>query len=89
MQYDYCLQVVGNPGSTGIANIATSQFDKGIAWPLGAAIGVVMTVAILAVLALLPLLLGVYRRLADSSRTAKRDDPTHLEVGSSETVLAP
>jgi spermidine/putrescine transport system permease protein len=81
--------LVGNPGSTGIANIATSQFDKGIAWPLGAAIGVVMTVTVLAVLALLPILLGVYRRLADSSRTAKRDDPTRLEVGTSETVLAP
>jgi spermidine/putrescine transport system permease protein len=80
--------LVGNPGSIGIANIATSQFDKGIAWPLGAAIGVVMTVAIVAVLALVPLLLGVYRRIA-GGRTAKRDDPAHLGVGSSEGVLAP
>jgi spermidine/putrescine transport system permease protein len=80
--------LVGNPSSIGIANVATSQFDKGIAWPLGAAIGVVMTVAILAVLALPPLLLGIYRRVA-GSRPAKRGDPAHHGVSSSEGVLAP
>lgn len=80
--------LVGNPGSIGIANVATSQFDKGIAWPLGAAIGVVMTVAIVAVLALVPLLLKLYRRLA-GGRYATRDDPTRLGVGSGEGALAP
>jgi spermidine/putrescine transport system permease protein len=80
--------LVGNPGSIGIANVATSQFDKGIAWPLGAAIGVLMTVAILAALALVPLLLWAYRRVLNSA-TAKRGDPTPLGAAASQEVMAP
>ena len=35
-----------------IANFASSQFEHGLAWPLGAAIGVVMIVTVLAALML-------------------------------------
>ncbi|MBS1861414.1 MAG: ABC transporter permease [Actinobacteria bacterium] len=80
--------LVGNPGSIGIANVATSQFDKGIAWPLGAAIGLVMTVAILAALALVPLLLWAYRRVVNSAG-AKRGDRTSFGAASGQGAMAP
>jgi spermidine/putrescine transport system permease protein len=53
--------LVGDPGSIGIANLASSQFQQGLAWPLGAAIGVVMIVTVLAALALPSLLFRLYK----------------------------
>lgn len=79
--------LVGDPGSIGIANIATSEFEHGLAWPLGAAIGVVMTVTVLAVLALPPLLLALYRRVA-GIRSSK-EAATRLGVGPADRVVAP
>jgi spermidine/putrescine transport system permease protein len=85
----YAPQLVGDPGSLGIANLAASQFDHGLAWPLGAAIGVVMTVTVLAALALPPLLLRLYRRIA-GIRKPKSEDPSHLGVApTTESVVAP
>ncbi|MFN8215943.1 MAG: ABC transporter permease [Solirubrobacterales bacterium] len=55
--------LVGDPASLGIANLAYSQFAQGLAWPLGAAIGVVMIVTVLAALALPALVFRVYKRV--------------------------
>jgi spermidine/putrescine transport system permease protein len=86
---DYFAPVlVGNPGSIGIANIASSEFEHGLAWPLGAAIGVVMTVAVLAVLALPPLLLALFRRVL-GARGARKGDSTHLGVAAPSEAVAP
>ena len=85
---DYFAPIlVGDPGSIGIANIASSQFEHGLAWPLGAAIGVVMTVTVLAVLALPPLLLALYRRIAGIR--GSKGDATHLGVSPADGVMAP
>jgi spermidine/putrescine transport system permease protein len=68
----FAPQLVGDPGSIGIANLASSQFEHGLAWPLGAAIGVVMIVAVLAVLMLPALLLRLYRFLIRRSAGRSR-----------------
>ncbi len=60
----FAPQLVGDPGSLGIANLASSQFEHGLAWPLGAAIGVVMIVTVLLALAVPAVIFGVYRRVA-------------------------
>ncbi len=67
--------LVGNPGSIGIANLAASEFEHGIDWPLGAAIGVVMTVVVLVALMLPPLLIALYRRLS-RIRTGRSGEET-------------
>lgn len=55
--------LVGDPGSIGIANLASSQFQQGLAWPLGAAIGVVMIATVLIALALPAILFRLYKRV--------------------------
>jgi spermidine/putrescine transport system permease protein len=55
--------LVGDPGSLGVGNIAASEFEHGLDWPLGAAIGVVMTVTVLVALALPPLVIALSRRI--------------------------
>lgn len=55
--------LVGDPGSIGIANLASSQFQQGLAWPLGAAIGVVMIATVLIALALPAILFRIYKRV--------------------------
>jgi spermidine/putrescine transport system permease protein len=69
--------LVGDPGSIGIANIAVSQFEHGLAWPLGAAIGVVMIVAVLLALMMPALLLSLYRR-ASRMRERRHSDLVSL-----------
>lgn len=69
----FAPSLVGDPGSIGIANLAASQFQQGLAWPLGAAIGVVMIVTVLAALALPALLLRLYKAVVRArSRRGER-----------------
>ena len=56
--------LVGDPGSIGIANLAASEFEHGLDWPLGAAIGVVMIVVVLLALAIVPLAIAISRPLS-------------------------
>jgi spermidine/putrescine transport system permease protein len=56
--------LVGAPGSIGIGNIAASEFEHGLDWPLGAAIGLVMTAVVLLALAIPGVALIASRRLA-------------------------
>jgi spermidine/putrescine transport system permease protein len=62
--------LVGDPGSIGIGNVAASEFEHGLDWPLGAAIGVVMTVVVLLAFGLPPLLVAGARGLAAMRRRA-------------------
>jgi spermidine/putrescine transport system permease protein len=63
--------LVGDPGSIGIANLAASEFEHGLDWPMGAAIGVVMTVVVLLALSL-PALIALVVRRASSMRYGRR-----------------
>jgi spermidine/putrescine transport system permease protein len=63
--------LVGDPASLGIGNLAASEFEHGLDWPLGAAIGVVMIVVVLIALAMPAIVLGVVRGL---SRLRRRFD---------------
>ncbi|MBS1888650.1 MAG: ABC transporter permease [Actinobacteria bacterium] len=81
----FAPQLVGDPGSIGIANLASSQFEHGLAWPLGAAIGVVMIVSIFAVLALPGILLAIYRRVA-GLRARRGPEPSRVSSGALEGV---
>ena len=56
--------LVGDPGSIGIGNVAASEFEHGLDWPLGAAIGVLMTVVVLLAFGLSALALAGARRIA-------------------------
>jgi spermidine/putrescine transport system permease protein len=76
----FAPQLVGDPGSVGIANLASSQFEHGLAWPLGAAIGVVMIVAVLAVLMLPGIVLWIYRRVV-GIRSRRGADPAKVNPG--------
>ncbi len=80
----FAPQLVGDPGSLGIANLASSQFEHGLAWPLGAAIGVVMIVTVLAALMLPGLLLALYRRVT-RIRSRRGPEPSAVNPG----ALAP
>jgi spermidine/putrescine transport system permease protein len=80
----FAPQLVGDPGSIGIANLASSQFEHGLAWPLGAAIGVVMIVTVLAALMLPGLLLALYRRVS-GMRSRRGPEPSSVNPG----ALAP
>jgi spermidine/putrescine transport system permease protein len=64
--------LVGSPGGVTIGNIAADQFGEAFAWPLGAAIGVVMIATVLVAIGI-PGIIGFARRLASSARD-KRDD---------------
>lgn len=54
--------LVGAPANVTIGNVAADQFGAAFNWPLGAAIGVVMTVTVLLVIGL-PELFGLLRRI--------------------------
>lgn len=56
--------LVGDPGSLGIANLAASEFEHGLDWPLGAAIGVVMIFVVLIALAAPAVVLGLMRLIS-------------------------
>ncbi len=62
--------LVGDPGSLGIANLAASEFEHGLDWPLGAAIGVVMIVVVLLALAMPAIVLGLIRLASRLRRRA-------------------
>ena len=81
----FAPSLVGDPGSLGIANIAASEFEHGLAWPLGAAIGVVMIVAVLLALALPPVTLRMYRRFSRSRRWQR--EKRRLAVGPLEGIM--
>jgi spermidine/putrescine transport system permease protein len=53
--------LVGDPAAAGIANLAASEFEHGLNWPLGAAIGVVMIVVVLLALAMPAIVIGLLR----------------------------
>ncbi len=76
----FAPQLVGDPGSVGIANLASSQFEHGLAWPLGAAIGVVMIVTVLAVLMLPSILMWAYRKIT-GFRADRGADPSQVNPG--------
>ncbi len=76
----FAPQLVGDPASQGIANLASSQFEHGLAWPLGAAIGVVMIVTILAVLMLPSILMWAYRKVT-GIRAGRGADPAQVNPG--------
>jgi spermidine/putrescine transport system permease protein len=80
--------LVGDPGSFGIANLAASEFEHGVDWPLGAAIGVVMTVAVLVVLMLPPLAIAVYRRVARVRSARRLAQPVAIRAKLGEEVPA-
>jgi spermidine/putrescine transport system permease protein len=56
--------LVGDPGSLGIANLAAGEFEHGLDWPVGAAIGVVMIVVVLLALMLPPLVAVIYKQMS-------------------------
>ncbi len=67
---DYFAPIlVGAPSNVTIGNVAADQFGAAFNWPLGAAIGVVMTVTVLVVMAI-PALLGLLRRLVPAEQEA-------------------
>jgi spermidine/putrescine transport system permease protein len=61
--------LVGAPSNVTIGTIAADQFGQAFNWPLGAAIGVVMTVTVLVAIGL-PDLLGLLRRIQPGKREA-------------------
>jgi spermidine/putrescine transport system permease protein len=69
--------LVGSPGGVTIGNIAADQFGEAFAWPLGAAIGVVMIATVLIVVAV-PGFFSLARRLLASAR--ERRDERWLRV---------
>jgi len=64
--------LVGDPASAGIANLAASEFEHGLNWPLGAAIGVVMIVVVLLALAMPAIVVGLMRLVGRLRRGARR-----------------
>jgi spermidine/putrescine transport system permease protein len=67
---DYFAPVlVGAPASVTIGNIAADQFGAAFNWPLGAVIGVVMTLTVLLVMTV-PALFGLARRILPSEAEA-------------------
>jgi spermidine/putrescine transport system permease protein len=61
--------LVGAPSNVTIGTVAADQFGEAFNWPLGAAIGVVMTVTVLIVI-VLPDLLGLMRRMTPRRQAA-------------------
>jgi spermidine/putrescine transport system permease protein len=64
--------LVGDPASAGIANLAASEFEHGLNWPLGAAIGVVMIVVVLLALAMPAIVIGLIRLAGRIRRSVSR-----------------
>lgn len=64
--------LVGDPASAGIANLAASEFEHGLNWPLGAAIGVVMIVVVLLALAMPAIVVGLIRLAGRIRRSVSR-----------------
>jgi spermidine/putrescine transport system permease protein len=64
--------LVGDPASAGIANLAASEFEHGLNWPLGAAIGVVMIVVVLLALAMPAIVIGLIRLAGRIRRSLSR-----------------
>jgi spermidine/putrescine transport system permease protein len=67
--------LMGAPGSIGIGNIAASEFEHGLDWPLGAAIGIVMTVVVLLALAIPGLAVIASRRVVS---LRQRREPAYV-----------
>lgn len=64
---------LGAPSSALIGNIASAQFGAAINWPLGSALGVVMVVVILLVLAVPRLLEGAFTNVARRRSLRERE----------------
>jgi spermidine/putrescine transport system permease protein len=64
--------LVGDPASAGIANLAASEFEHGLNWPLGAAIGVVMIVVVVLALAMPAIVIGLMRLVGRMRRGGSR-----------------
>jgi len=67
--------LVGDPGSAGIANLAASEFEHGLDWPLGAAIGVLMIIVVLLALAMPAIVIGVIRLVSRLRNPRTRRSP--------------
>jgi spermidine/putrescine transport system permease protein len=67
--------LVGDPGSAGIANLAASEFEHGLDWPLGAAIGVLMIIVVLLALAMPAIVVGVLRLVSRLRNPRARQSP--------------
>jgi spermidine/putrescine transport system permease protein len=65
----FAPNLVGAPSNVTIGNIAADQFGAAFNWPLGAAIGVVMTITVLLAMAL-PEIFGLVRRLVPRRQEA-------------------
>ena len=78
--------LVGDPASAGIANLAASEFEHGLNWPLGAAIGVVMIVVVLLALAMPAMEIGLVRLARRLRRGASR--PSRAQSLAPETSAA-
>jgi spermidine/putrescine transport system permease protein len=75
--------LVGDPGSLGIANLAAGEFEHGLDWPLGAAIGIVMIAVVLLALSLPAVPIGLARLAARlrARRAASAIGATHALSG--------
>ncbi len=59
----FAPSLVGDPGSLAIGNLAANQFSEAAAWPLGAAIGLIMMLTVLLVITLPAMGARLYRAI--------------------------